>query len=416
MVVTGSRLEAVKYKLAFDKYVRENGYSGIRALVAFSGTVEDPDLPGESFTEVAMNDGLSERALPEAFDEGDYRVLIVADKYQTGFDQPLLQAMYVVKRLAGVQAVQTLSRLNRRAPGKTRTFVLDFVNTEEEIFAAFKPYYETTPVGDDVDPHRLSELAHSLETFAIYTPDDVTGFADIWYKPKRDHSQRDHQAMNAVLDSVVQRFKNRDDDEAEQFRGQLTAWRNLYAFLSQILPYNDPEHEKLYAFIRALLLKLPPRGADNRFVLDDQVALQFFRLRQVQEGAIDLNYGEADPLDGPNETGMRSLADERAILSSLVDKLNQRFGTDFTEADQLFFDQISASAQSDDDIKAAATANTFPNFAAYFENSLEQLAIARMDGNEDIFRRLMNDAAFRSEARDHLAKEIYERVRRGEPN
>ena len=139
MVVTGSRLAAVKYKLAFDRYIKEQGYTGIRSLVAFSGTVEDPDDPGSSYTEVAMNDGLAESELPETFERDYYRVLLVAEKYQTGFDQPLLQTMYVVKRLAGVQAVQTLSRLNRIAPGKSRTFVLDFANEEDDIYTAFKP-------------------------------------------------------------------------------------------------------------------------------------------------------------------------------------------------------------------------------------------------------------------------------------
>ena len=158
VVVTGSRLAAVKHKLVFDLYIEEKGYSGICSLVAFSGTVEDPDDPGTSWTEVAMNEGLAESELSETFGRDDYRVLLVAEKYQTGFDQPLLQTMYVVKRLAGVQAVQTLSRLNRIAPGKSLTFVLDFANEEEDIYEAFKPYYETTPVGEDIDPHRLSEL------------------------------------------------------------------------------------------------------------------------------------------------------------------------------------------------------------------------------------------------------------------
>ena len=169
MVVTDSRLAAVKYKLAFDRYIKERGYTGIRSLVAFSGTVEDPDDPGSSYTEVSMNTGLSESELPNAFEQGDCRVLLVAEKYQTGFDQPLLQTMYVVKKLAGVQAVQTLSRLNRVAPGKSRTFVLDFVNEEDEIYRAFKPYYETTPVGENADPHRLSELQHLLLERAIFT-------------------------------------------------------------------------------------------------------------------------------------------------------------------------------------------------------------------------------------------------------
>jgi type I restriction enzyme, R subunit len=206
MVVTGSRLSAVRYKRAFDKYIEARRYHGIRALVAFSGSIEDPDLPGSSFTEVGMNDGLPEKELPNRFERDDYRVLIVAEKYQTGFDQPLLQTMYVVKKLAGVQAVQTLSRLNRTASGKTRTFVLDFQNKEEDIYKAFKPYYETTPVGENADPQKLNELHHQLLQAAIFTPADIVEFSAVWFKPRRDPSGQDHKLMNAILDRVTDRF------------------------------------------------------------------------------------------------------------------------------------------------------------------------------------------------------------------
>ncbi|MBK1619313.1 restriction endonuclease subunit R [Lamprobacter modestohalophilus] len=411
MVVTGSRLAAVRYKRAFDRYIQDQGYSGIRSLVAFSGTVEDPDDPGASYTEVAMNDGLAERELPETFERDDYRVLLVAEKYQTGFDQPLLQTMYVVKRLSGVQAVQTLSRLNRIAPGKSRTFVLDFINQEDDIYRAFKPYYETTPIGENADPHRLSELQHRLLEWAIFTAADVSAFAAIWYRPKRDHSARDHQAMHAVLDAVVQRFQDREDEDREQFRGQLTAYRNLYAFLSQIIPYQDSDLERLYAFVRNLLAKLPARGDGQAFVLDDEVALRFFRLQQMTEGSIDLGEGAAYPLKGPTDVGTGGIKDEAVPLSSLIDRLNERFGTDFNEADQLFFDQIRASAEMNETISEAARANNFTNFAAYLDRTLDELFIARMEGNEEIFNRVMTDTAFRSAAREHLAREIFESVR-----
>ncbi len=411
MVVTGSRLAAVKYKLAFDRYIKERGYTGIRSLVAFSGAVEDPDDPGSSYTEVAMNDGLAESELPETFGRDDYRVLLVAEKYQTGFDQPLLQTMYVVKRLAGVQAVQTLSRLNRIAPGKSRTFVLDFANEEDDIYKAFKPYYEATPVGENAGPHRLSELQHRLLEWAIFTPADVTKFAEVWYRTKRDHSATDHRLMNAVLDAVVQRFQDREEDEQEGFRGQLTAYRNLYAFLSQIIPYQDTDLERLYAFVRNLLAKLPPPGDGQAFVLDDEVALRFFRIQQMFEGSIDLLEGEADPLKGPTNVGTGRAKDEEVTLSSLIDRLNERFGTDFTEADQLFFDQIRASAENNEDIAEAARANSFKDFASYLDRMLDDLFIARMEGNEKIFSRVMTDTEFRSAAHEHLAEEIFRRVR-----
>ena len=411
MVVTGSRLAAVKYKLAFDRYITERGYAGIRSLVAFSGTVEDPDIPGASYTEVAMNDGLSESELPEAFEGSEYRVLLVAEKYQTGFDQPLLQTMYVVKRLAGVQAVQTLSRLNRVAPGKSRTFILDFANEEDDIHKAFKPYYETTPVGDNADPHRLSELQHHLLEWAIFTPADVTAFAEVWYRAKRDHSAHDHRVMNAVLDTVVQRFLDHEEEQREEFRGQLKAYRNLYAFLSQIIPYQDSDLERLYAFVRNLLAKLPPPGDGQPFVLDDEVALKFFRLQQMNEGSIDLSDGEASPLKGPTDVGTAQVKDEDVTLSSLVDRLNERFGTDFTEADQLFFDQIRASAENNESIAEAARANNLPDFSSYLERMLDELFIARMEGNEEIFSRVMTDTEFRAAAHEHLAFEIFRRIR-----
>ena len=411
MVVTGSRLAAVKYKLAFDRYIKEQGYTGIRSLVAFSGTVEDPDDPGSSYTEVSMNDGLAESELPETFERDDYRVLLVAEKYQTGFDQPLLQTMYVVKRLAGVQAVQTLSRLNRIAPGKSRTFVLDFANDEDDIYKAFKPYYETTPVGENADPHRLSELQHRLLEWAIFTPADVAAFAQVWYRAKRHHSVNDHRVMNAVLDAVVQRFEDREEEEREEFRGQLKAYRNLYAFLSQIIPYQDSDLERLYAFVRNLLSKLPPPGDGQAFVLDDEVALRFFRLQQMTEGSIDLSEGETYPLKGPTDVGTGQVRDEDVALSSLIDRLNERFGTDFTEADQLFFDQIRVSAENDESIAEAARANNLMDFTAYLDRRLDELFIGRMEGNEEIFKRVMRDNKFRSAAHEHLAWEIFQRVR-----
>ena len=411
MVVTGSRLAAVKYKLAFDRYIREQGYTGIRSLVAFSGTVEDPDNPGSSYTEVSMNDGLPETELPETFERDDYRVLLVAEKYQTGFDQPLLQTMYVVKRLAGVQAVQTLSRLNRIAAGKSRTFVLDFANEEDDIYKAFKPYYEKTPIGENADPHRLSELQHRLLEWAIFTPSDVTAFTRVWYRARRQHSANDHRLMNAVLDAVVERFQDCEEERREAFRGQLKAYRSLYAFLSQIIPYQDSDLERLYAFVRNLLAKLPPPGDGQAFVLDDEVALRFFRLQQMTEGSIDLSDGDTYPLKGPTDVGTAYVKEGDVALSTLIDRLNERFGTDFTEADQLFFDQIRVAAENNENIAEAARANSFSDFASYLDRMLDELFIGRMEGNEEIFKRVMTDTAFRSAAREHLAGEIFQRVR-----
>ncbi|MEM9972439.1 MAG: type I restriction endonuclease subunit R, partial [Pseudomonadota bacterium] len=193
--------------------------------------------------------------------------------------------------------------------------------------------------------------------------------------------------------------------------GQLTAYRNLYAFLSQIIPYQDSELEKLYAFVRNLLAKLPPPGDGQAFALDNEIALRFFRLQQMTGGSINLTDGEADPLKGPTDVGTARAPDEDVTLSTLIEKLNDRFGTDFTQADQLFFYQIVVTAEKDERVTEAAHANTLSNFSAYLDRVLDELFIDRMDGNEEVFARVMADREFRDIARDHLARQIYERAR-----
>jgi len=413
MVVTGSRLHAVRYKQAFDKYIADQGITGIRSLVAFSGSVSDPDFPDRSYTEVAMNDGIRESELPDRFASEHYQVLLVAEKYQTGFDQPLLHTMYVDRRLAGIQAVQTLSRLNRTAAGKDDTFVLDFVNEPAEIFEAFKPYYELTPHGEPSDPHQLYDLQHRLEEAKVFTADEVNAFAEIWYRNRNEPTASDHRKINAVLDQAVERYKALDDDHQDQFKGQLASFRNLYAFLAQIIPYQDSGLEKLYSYARFLLHKLPRRADDTAFELEDEVSLKYYRLQKISEGAIDLGVGEAKGLYGPTEVGTGRAEDEDVELSTLIGKLNDRFGTEFTPADQLFFDQIAESAVENETLREAARANTRENFAYVFNRMLENLFIERMDGNEEIFGRLMNDDDFRRVAGAHLLDEVYERLQAG---
>jgi type I restriction enzyme R subunit len=239
MVVTGSRLEAVRYKQSFDRYIKEKGYP-IKSLVAFSGTVQDDKIADVTYTEEGMNYGIRQKELPEKFASQEYQVLLVAEKYQTGFDQPLLHTMYVDKRLAGIQAVQTLSRLNRIHPLKEDTFVLDFVNDREEIREAFKTYYEGAAMGEEVDPSRLYQIKGELDTTGVYLSEEVARFCEVYFKPKQKQSVLDHQAMNAALDPAVSRFtvRQRDDESAaEEWRGKLQAFRNLYGFLSQVIPF-----------------------------------------------------------------------------------------------------------------------------------------------------------------------------------
>jgi len=413
MVVTGSRLEAVRYKQSFDKYIKDKGYP-IKSLVAFSGTVLDDKLADVSYTEEAMNSGLREKELPERFASPEYQVLLVAEKYQTGFDQPLLHTMYVDKRLAGIQAVQTLSRLNRIHPLKEDTFVLDFVNDREEIREAFKTYYEGAEIGDDVDPARLYAIKGELDAAGIYLGEEIARFCDVYFKPKQKQSVLDHQAMNAALDPAVSRFKARADespDEAELWRGKLQAFQNLYGFLSQVIPYQDSDLERLYVFVRHLMTKLPRRASGTAYQFDDEVKLEYYRLQKISEGSIALKDGEARKLDGPAEVGSGLLREQPVPLSQLIDILNERFGTDFNQADQLLFDQVVEAAMGDDGLRCAAAVNPGDKFELLFKNVLERIFVDRMDQNEDIFVRFMNDVPFQKVVTSWMAEQAYRRLR-----
>ncbi|MHB8698682.1 MAG: type I restriction endonuclease subunit R [Sulfuricaulis sp.] len=410
MVVTGSRLEAVRYKQSLDKYITEKGYTHMKTLVAFSGTVIDPDFPGESYTETGMNKGIKETELPDKFDTEEYQVLIVAEKYQTGFDQPLLHSMYVDKRLGGIQAVQTLSRLNRMATGKEDTFVLDFFNDTHEIYEAFKPYYEVTPIGEDIEPQKMYELQAKLDGHHVYHQSEVEAFCKIYFQPKPKESTGDHAKMNAILDQAVERYKAFSEDEQEQFKGLLVSFRNLYGFMSQVIPYQDTDLEKLYTYARFLLSKLPRRTGGPSYRLDDEVQLMYYRLQKISEGSINLRGGNAEPLSGPTEVGTGKIRDEEIELSLLIDILNEHFGTDFRPADQLFFDQVREQAAADETLRQAAVVNKIEDFKYIFDRALEGLFIDRMDGNEEIFAKLMNDDKFRDVAAQHLLRQVYDQI------
>jgi type I restriction enzyme R subunit len=417
MVVTGSRLEAVRYKLSFDRYIQEKGYA-IRSLVAFSGTVQDDKLQDVTYSEEQMNHGIREKELPERFASSEYQILLVAEKYQTGFDQPLLHTMYVDKRLAGIQAVQTLSRLNRTHLLKEDTFVLDFVNDRTEIQEAFKTYYEGAEMGEEVDPARLYQIKSELDASGIYLAEEVERFTTIYFKPKQRQSMQDHQAMNAALDPTVSRFRvlqEKAEEEAEVWRGKLVAFRNLYSFLSQVIPYQDSDLEKLYVFLRHLGAKLPRRKGGAPYQFDEEVRLEYYRLQKISEGSISLHEGKARALDGPAEVGSGEVREEDVPLSRLIDIVNERFGTDFNQADQMFFDQLVEVAIGDDGLRAAAAANPEDKFELVFRNLLERLFVERMDQNEEIFIRFMNDHPFRKVVTSWMAEEAYRRLRQDVP-
>ncbi len=417
MVVTSSRLHAVRYKLAFERYLAENGYKDVRPLVAFSGTVTDPET-GVDYTEPGMNTDvvtgkpISEAALPARFESPDYQVLLVANKYQTGFDQPLLCAMYVDKRLDGVQAVQTLSRLNRMVPGKDAPFVLDFVNDAENIYRAFKPYYDKTELEQASDPSMLDALKHELDQAQVYHWSEVEAFAQVFYKSMVRQGAADHAHMQRHLQPAVDRFKAISDGAGrEEFRGKLTAYVKVYAFLSQIIPYADPELEMLYSYGRYLLPHLPLDRETTIVRVGDEVALQYYRLERVFSGAIMVKEGEVQYINSPGDVGTGKAKDEKAPLSEIIELLNDRFGTKFTEEDRLFFQQIKEKACKSEQVIKTAMANPLDKFELGIRKLIESLMIERMGENDKIVTRYMADQAFQASAFPVLAREIFEAVR-----
>ena len=417
MVVTGSRLQAVKYKLSFDGYIQTKGYDDIRCLVAFSGEVTDPKVPGVTYTEVGMNRDIKESELSEKYASDAYQVLLVANKYQTGFDQPLLCAMYVDKRLSGIQAVQTLSRLNRMAPGKEATFVLDFVNEREDILKSFQDYYETTTTADEIDPQRLYDLQHELVEAQVFTASEVDGFAQVFYQLPDKVNPSSHAKLNGWLDPAVDRFKALGDTDEERkelqeaFRGRLVAFKNLYSFLAQIVPFHDANLEKLYAFGRMLLRKLPRPEGSGPLELDDDVMLASLKLRKEAEGSLDLEKNEGGELTGPSATGTGAAKVQKEHLSTIIDAINERFGLNLPGHINDFLGGISDALVEADDVRLGAEANDKANFAHIFNPALEGTIAEHLDDNTDFVTLFFKDEELRKFLTKRLLNEVYERIR-----
>lgn len=413
MVVTASREHVVRYKHEFDRYLKEKKYKNIKALVAFSGIVLLDGVPPE-YTESGMN-GFGEKALPGKFATAEYQLLLVAEKYQTGFDQPLLHTMYVDKRLDGVKAVQTLSRLNRTCPGKEDTFILDFVNKREDILIAFQPYYEQTHLTENTDPNKLYDLKTKIESFQIIHKTDVDTFCAVFFKNKELHNKREHAQLNAFVDVAVERFNAIEKEEhKEDFANTLGVFVRLYAFLSQIMPFGDVEIEKFYAYSRLLLKKLPGKNRGEVYRLNDEVALEYYRLQKITEGNIELLKDSDAGINPVTEAGTKKDKEEYARLSEIINLLNDRFGTDFTEADKLFFDQIEAEMLLDEKLGIQAKNNTIDNFKYGFEDIFIAKLVERMDQNQDIFNKIMDDKTFASVVKDYLLKRVFKRLNEAE--
>ncbi|HEY5536238.1 MAG TPA: type I restriction endonuclease [Ignavibacteria bacterium] len=406
MVVTSSRKHALRYYLEFKDYIKEKGYSDIKPLVAFSGKLIDDFYP-EGITESGLN-GFGEKELPEKFKTNEYQILLVADKYQYGFDQPLLHTMYVDKKLSGVKAVQTLSRLNRTCSGKEDTFVLDFANDRQTIIDSFQPYYELTTLTETTDPNHLYDLKNILDASNVYYQSEVDAFAKVFYK-QGNVSIKDQGKLYAFIDPSVDRYKILDEEHQDEFKNSMTSFVRMYSFLSQILPFQDVELEKIYSFGRFLLNKLPKTDYTERLKLDNEVALEYYRLQKIGEGDLVLQIQGEYGLDPTTEAGISRSKDEKARLSDIIKVLNDKYGTEFNEADRLFFEQIEEELYLDEDLKLRALNNPIENFKYAFEEVFINKLIERMDSNQDIFDKIMENGEFKNDVKEWMTKKIFER-------
>jgi type I restriction enzyme, R subunit len=409
MVITSSRLHAKRYFSAFKKYIQDKGYTDIKVLVAFSGIVKDDDFP-EGVSEPQLT-GYGEKQLPEIFNQDDYKILIVADKYQTGFDQPLLHTMYVDKVLSGVKAVQTLSRLNRTCQGKEDTFVLDFVNDREDILASFQPYYQRTSIAEMPDPNHLYDLKTILDSKRVYWQSEIEAFAHIYFKPNQSmYISTLQPKLNAYIDPAVDRYKALEtEEEQEEFKKGLRTWCNLYSFLSQIMPFSDSDFEKFYAFAKLLQTKLPKRDLSESLKISDELAMEYYRLQKIQEGSIELQKEDGE-LDGVTEAGIKRASEEKAPLSEIIKVLNDRFSTDFTEADKLFFDQMEADLLLSDTLQSQAKVNKIDTFKYAFEDLFINILMERMEQNQDIFEKILENKAFGGLVKEMMMSSVYQKL------
>jgi len=382
MIVTRSRLHAVRYKQTLDAYLRECRYPH-KALVAFSGTVRDM---GIDYTEANMN-GYSEKQTAEVFKRPEYRFLVVANKFQTGFDQPLLHTMYVDKRLGGVNAVQTLSRLNRVHPEKAETIVLDFANDADEIRKAFEPYYEKTLLSEATDPNLLYDLERQLTDFHVYDNAEVEAFSRLYFNPKSTQDQ-----LYAMLAPCVDRYEALDKEQRMNFRGKLTDYVRLYAFLSQILAFADVDLEKLYVFSRLLRRYLPTEKDELPREIQQKIDMESYRIRQSWKGKIKLERGEGElePIGAKGEL----VPDQFELLSQIIRELNERFGTDFTEDDKVFIQQLEERLVGDPALVASVRVNTPENARLTFDHVVTDRLQDMVDTNFKFYKRITDDREF----------------------
>lgn len=408
MVVTASRLHAVRYKLAFDAYIKKKGYKDLKALVAFSGKVKDQ---GNEYAENDMN-GFSEKQLPKKFDSDEYQVLLVAEKYQTGFDQPKLHTMFVDKKLTGLKAVQTLSRLNRTYPGKEDTFILDFVNEPDDIRKAFEPYYEDTVLEGDIEPNELYSIQQDLDNYMILRDDEINKFVDIIYKEKQ--TKRDTELSNNYIDSAKKRYDDLTDEEQRDFVSKAKKFNNIYMFVLQITPFQDVDLHKLFVFLRYLLKKIAIKNG-IKVDLEDKVVLEYYSLKKKNEGSITLGEDAEEYAVSISISGGKANEDPpKDPLTVILERLNSKNGTEFGEHEKLNIQQIVDIAREDQTLRTQAQNNPYDDFILGFRKRFMDYVVEGFDKNQGFFGKILEDDIFRHQLEGYIGEHIYDLLKQAD--
>ncbi len=410
MVITDSRQGAVKYRKAMEDYLNKKGYTDIKALVAFSGKVKVDD---EEFTEPKMN-GFAEEKLPQMFDKDDYKVLLVANKYQTGFDQKKLCAMYVLKKLRGVNAVQTLSRLNRICtPYNKRTFILDFKNEYDDMKAAFAPYYTSTFLANSVNPRGIYELEKKIDAYCIIDFDDVAKYNEWMYKGMMDKKKTEINALLVRAQKFVEKYEL---DEQLEFVGLLRSFVRFYEFMLQVTNFQDVELHKKYNFIVALLSYLDIKQPGNGFSLKDKIKIDNF-VQKKDEVHEKPNLVAKPFLKLPIAERFGLTEDKKQRLSEIIADINSRNGTAFdTDVAVKAALQIRDIMMKNENLKKSAASNTEKDFAFPFYDNIDDALIEGLDQNESFFSLLLNNAEIKKEVLGIFMSEIYKSLRKPSVN
>ena len=399
-------------------YVTKQHYADVRPLVAFSGELE---LDGETYTEAGLN-GFSETELPKRFngirEDGtpypeQYQVLIVAEKYQTGFDQPKLCAMYVDRKLAGLQAVQTLSRLNRTAASKDQTYILDFQNTTEDIRLAFKPYYEVSSLEEASDPNQIYTLEARLKTFGILDQNEIERFAAIFYRGPLDPSDR--IKLEGLVRHAVQRFEaEHDEGRQEEFRQLLKSFMRFYSFVAQVVRLDDTSLEKLYSYAAWLSRLLPNREVPPDVeITEEMLRLHAFKIEQKEAGSASLKAGDHEPLFPIKEFAAKPYtAEEEKSLSEIIHTFNERHGTQFTKEDFLRFEQVNREIMDTDMVEMLRNNPPDVVFSA-FSQAFFKGAIRLFQRDAEMKNVVLSDPQAREQAIRHFFSRALREARDG---